>query len=71
MKKLLRRFLKATSWALFSCITTIIVAGASIQDMAFALRYACMLAPLIAYVSLGITVAYVAHEYVWDTGEEK
>ncbi len=66
MKKLFRYLLKATSWALFSCITTIIVAGATIQDMAFALQYACMMAPLIAYVSLGIVAVYVAHEYVWE-----
>jgi hypothetical protein len=66
MKKLLRRFLKATSWALFSCITTIIVAGASIQDMAFALQYACMMAPLIVYVSLALILVYIAHEYVWE-----
>jgi len=66
MKKLLRRFLKAASWALFSCITTIIVAGASIQDMAFALQYACMMAPLIAYVSLGLIPVFMAHEWAWE-----
>jgi hypothetical protein len=69
MKKLFRRTLKATSWVLFSCITTIIVAGASIQDMAFALQYACMMAPLIAYVSLALIPIYVAHEYVWENKE--
>jgi magnesium-transporting ATPase (P-type) len=71
MKKLLRRFLKATSWAWFSFVTTLIVAGASIQDMGFAIQYACMMAPLIVYVSLGIVVVYVAHEYVWDVKEKK
>ena len=71
MKKLLRRTLKAASWALFSCITTIIVAGASIQDMAFVLQYACMIAPLIIAVSLCMIPVYVAHEYVWDTEEKK
>lgn len=69
MKKLLRRFMKAASWALFSCITTIIVAAITIQDMTFTLQYACMVAPLIAYVSLGIVVVYVAHEYVWEVAE--
>jgi ammonia channel protein AmtB len=68
MKKLLRRFLKAASWTLFSCITTIIVSGAAVQDMVFALGYACMMAPLILYVSLGLIPVFMAHEWVWDDG---
>jgi hypothetical protein len=69
MKKLLKRTLKATSWAWFSFVTTLIVAGASIQDMGFAIQYACMMAPLIVYVSLALIPVYVAHEYVWRVEE--
>lgn len=71
MKKLLKRTLKAVSWTLFSFITTVIAAGATIQDMDFAIQYACMIAPLVVIVSLALIPVYVAHEYVWDVkGEE-
>lgn len=65
MKKLLRHTLKATSWVVLSCLTTILISGVTIQDMVFTLGYACMMSPLIAAVSLGLIPIYVAHEYVW------
>ena len=69
MKKLFRAFLKALSWTLFSAITTIIVAGVVMQDMVFALGYACMVSPLIVMASLGLIPVFIAHEWVWKEGE--
>ena len=66
MKKLLRRFLKALSWTLFSWITTYIVVAVSIQDSEFTLMYACMIASLIAMISLAKIPVYMAHEWVWE-----
>ena len=69
MKKLFRAFLKALSWTLFSAVTTIIVAGAVMQDMPFAIQYACMISPLITCVSLAMIPVYMAHEWVWKDKE--
>jgi membrane protein YdbS with pleckstrin-like domain len=71
MKKLLRYFLKALSWTVFSALTTWIMATITIQDSHFTLMYACMIAPLIVIVSLGIIPVFMAHEWVWDVGKEE